>query len=45
LTKAKGQVELLLIEGADHTFSREEWRKAVYNKLDAFLAKHLAAGT
>lgn len=45
LTKAKGQVQLLLIEGADHTFSREEWRKGLYNGLDAFLAKHLAAGT
>jgi dienelactone hydrolase len=45
ITKAKGQVELVLVEGADHEFTREDWRRVMYNKLDGFLAKHLGAGT
>jgi dipeptidyl aminopeptidase/acylaminoacyl peptidase len=35
--------ELVIIEDADHSLSRSAWRKTLYEKLDAFLAKHLAA--
>ena len=33
--------ELVLIEDGDHSLVRSAWRKTLYEKLDAFLAKHL----
>lgn len=35
--------ELVIIEDADHGLSRSAWRKALYEKLDGFLKKHLSA--
>jgi dipeptidyl aminopeptidase/acylaminoacyl peptidase len=33
--------ELVLVEDGDHSLSRAAWRKVLYEKLDAFLNKHL----